>query len=198
MYIRLSSVKQEAVLEVVVDRLLQYAVQNTEHSMSKKDKNQYEDGFNAGIEMEETAAAVDVDAAQAKKEAKAEAARRFKEKRAAEKADRIVKSKDLIAYMQEKGYWDDLTDDLKGFLNGMANPTAVSSSGNSSLFKTLFGDNPQVGDAITLQEVFNKTLKGKSNIDFYVKRWAEKGIVIRYEADAANLLNSKYVIESLN
>lgn len=162
--------------------------------MSKKDKNQYEDGFDTEIGMVET-----VDAAQSKKEAKAEAAKRFKERRAAEKADRIVKAKELIAYMQDKGYWDELSDDLKGFLNGMANPTAAgSAAGNSSLFKTIFGDNPQVGDSVTLQEVFNKTLKGKSNIDFYVKRWAEKGIVVSYEADAANLLNSKYVITALN
>ena len=167
--------------------------------MSKKDKYQNEEAFDAGIEMESTVTEADVDAAQSKKEAKKEAAKRFKERRAAEKADRVVKAKELIAYMQDKGYWDGLSDDLKGFLNGMANPTtAGSAAGNSSLFKTIFGDNPQVGDSVTLQEVFNKTLKGKSNIDFYVKRWAEKGIVVSYEADAANLLNSKYVITALN
>lgn len=167
--------------------------------MSKKAKHQNEEAFDTEIEMEPTVTEADVDAAQSKKEAKKEAAKRFKERRAAEKADRIVKAKELIAYMQDKGYWDELSDDLKGFLNGMANPTtAGSAAGNSSLFKTIFGDNPQVGDSVTLQEVFNKTLKGKSNIDFYVKRWAEKGIVVSYEADAANLLNSKYVITALN
>ena len=166
--------------------------------MSKKDKYQNEEAFDAGIEMEPVVTEADVDAAQTKKEAKAKAAKRFKERRAAEKADRIVKAKELIAYMQDKGYWNELSDELKDFLNGMANPAAGSAAGNSSLFKTIFGDNPQVGDSVTLQEVFNKTLKGKSNIDFYVKRWAEKGIVVSYEADAANLLNSKYVITALN
>ena len=164
--------------------------------MPKKDKYKNEEVFDEDIEMEPAGTEADVDDAQSKKEANKEAAKRFKERRAAEKADRIVKAKELIAYMQDKGYWDELSDDLKDFLNGMANPG--SAAGNSSLFKTIFGDNPQVGESVTLQEVFNKTLKGKSNIDFYVKRWAEKGIVVSYEADAANLLNSKYVITALN
>lgn len=136
--------------------------------------------------------------AQAKAEAKREAARRFKERRAAEKADRIVKAKELIEVLKADGTYDKLSEDLKAFLNGMANPTAGSASGNSSLFKTIYGDNPQVGDAVTLKDIFNKTLKGKSAIDFYVKKWAEKGIVITFEADSADILNSKYVISALN
>ena len=135
--------------------------------------------------------------AQAKAEAKREAARRFKERRAAEKVNRIVKAKELIDVLKADGTYDKLSEDLKAFLNGMANPTG-SASGNSSLFKTIYGDNPQVGDAVTLKDIFNKTLKGKSAIDFYVKKWAEKGIVITFEADSADILNSKYVITALN
>lgn len=145
-------------------------------------------------EMEETVVAD----AQSKAEAKRAAAKRFKERRAAEKADRIVKAKELIEALKAEGTYDKLSDDLKAFINGMANPTSGAASGNTSLFKTIYGDNPQVGDAVTLKEIFNKTLKGKSAIDFYVKKWAEKGIVITFEADTADMLNSKYVISALN
>lgn len=137
------------------------------------------------------------DAAVAKKQAKADAAKRFAEKKAKEKAERIEFAKKLTDVLQKEGYYDTLPEDCKAWLQKTINPAAAGGSSNNSLFKTIFGDAPKAGDSVTLQEVFNKTLKGKSNVDFYVKKWAEKGIVVKYEADPANLLNSRYVIESL-
>lgn len=138
-----------------------------------------------------------VEAAQVKADAKREAARRFKERRAAEKADRTVKSKELITYMKDNGYWDDCPAELQSFLNNMANPASTAAN-NSSLFKMLYGDDPKVGDSITLGDAFNKTLKGKSAIDSYIKKWAEKGIVVSFELNSDNMLQSTYTIEALN
>ena len=61
----------------------------------------------------------------------------------------------------------------------------------------MFGDNPQIGASFTLNEAFQKTLKGKSNLDFYVKRWAEKGTVVTFKQDAENILNSVYTLEAI-
>lgn len=127
---------------------------------------------------------------------KKEAAARFKERKAAEKATRQKTAAEIIAELKEKNLWDNFPEKGKTFLNELATPTVTSSNG--SLFKTMFGDNPQVGDSITLQTAFEKTLKGKSNIDYYVtKRWAPKGIVVEFETDSANLFASKYIIKAL-
>lgn len=159
--------------------------------MSKKDNSQ-----DFGFEPQEDGAVSEAAKLEKFKEMKREAAQRFKEKRAKEKVERVENAKAIIEELKDGKYWDKLSDKSKAFLNGLANPTA-SNSGNSSLFKTLFGDNPQVGATFTLNEAFQKTLKGKANIDFYVKRWAEKGTVVSFKQDADNILNSTYTLEEI-
>ena len=127
---------------------------------------------------------------------KREAAVRFKERRAKEKAERVDNAKALIEELKNGGYWDKISDSGKTYLLGLANPTA-SSGNNQSLFRTLFGDNPAIGASFTLNEAFQKTLKGKSNLDFYVKRWAEKGTIVSFKQDPENILNSTYTLESI-
>lgn len=131
------------------------------------------------------------------KEAKKEAAKRFKERRAQEKADRIVKSKKLIEALKKQGVYDKLDAESKTFLEGLANPVANVSGGTTSFFNVMFGATPKVGDSVKLADVFNKTLKGKAQIDHYVKKWAEAGKVVTFKADTSNILNSTYVIEKM-
>ena len=158
--------------------------------MSKKDNSQ-DFGFEPQVD-----GASEAEKLEAFKANKREAAARFKEKKAKEKADRIENAKAIIDELKDGKYWDKLSDKGKAFLNGLANPTA-SAGGTSSLFKTLFGDNPQVGATFTLNEAFQKTLKGKANIDFYVKKWADKGTIVSFKADADNILNSVYTLDAI-
>lgn len=131
------------------------------------------------------------------KEAKKEAAKRFKERRAQEKADRIVKSKKLIELLKKQGAYDKLDAESKAFLEGLANPVANIGGGTTSFFNVMFGANPAVGTSVKLSDVFNKTLKGKAQIDHYVKKWAESGKVVTFKADSSNILNSVYTIEKM-
>lgn len=167
--------------------------------MSKKDKSQVDVVMEPQVEDPEVngVAQTEAEKLEAFKAKKRAAAQRWKENRAKEKTDRIEKAKKFIEDLKANGLYDKLNDEQKAFINSIANPVTFSNGGNSSLFKTLFGDNPQVGASFTLNEAFQKTLKGKSNLDFYVKRWAEKGTVVTFKQDAENILNSVYTLEAI-
>lgn len=123
---------------------------------------------------------------------KAEAAKKWKEKKNQQAADRIKSAKEMIDRLTKQGLFAKLDPKDQDFLKGLAEPKAAS-TGNSGLFAVIF-PNAKVGDKITLDEVFAKTLKGKSNIDHYVKVWAEKGIIVEYKEDKSDLRKSTYSI----
>lgn len=139
--------------------------------------------------------AADVDA---KKEAefkakKAEAAKRFKEHQAELKKETATLAGEMLKVISDKKYnFDQKYIDL---LNRLANGSN-GSNGGSTFFNKVFGDNPKVGDSITLLEYMKKTLKAKADLDRYVKDWAKKGTVVEFVA-AANMLESKYVIKAI-
>lgn len=163
--------------------------------MSKKDRNE---SLEPQV-MEETSEAVETEAEklEAFKAKKREAAERFKERKAKEKAEKIEKAKALIDNMKNAGIYDSLSDADKAFLNSLANPSAASAgSGTSSLFSQLFPTG-EIGASITLKEAFNKTLKGKSAIDHYIKKWSEKGIVVSFKKNDTDILESVYVLEDM-
>jgi hypothetical protein len=99
----------------------------------------------------------------------------------------------MIGRLEKSGLFAKLDPEDQAFLKGLAEPKAAAASGNTGLFAVIF-PNAKVGDQITLDEVFAKTLKGKSNLDHYVKKWAEKGIVIEFKEDKTDLRKSTYKI----
>lgn len=135
--------------------------------------------------------------AEALKKAKREAAIRFRERRTAEKEERIKKAKKLLEVMKENGSFDKLDADLQGFVNNLANPVSGNGYSTESVFTKMFGGNPTVGTKVTLREAFNNTLKGKAELDKRVKTWAEKGIIVTYQQDSDNIFESTYTIEAL-
>lgn len=126
---------------------------------------------------------------------KAAAAKRFAENQKAKKAATQEAAKKVLDFLASKKI--ELPADLNKALNDIANPVAQHSSGTSSLFTTLFGATPKVGTSVTLIDVFNKTFKGKAEIDRAVKKWAEKGIVVEFK-QAAKLPESTYTIKALS
>lgn len=164
--------------------------------MSKKDNVQVMDEtMDVDVAVAEpTDEAAKLEAFKAKKR---EAANRFKENKKKQQEARVAGAKAFIDELKAANLYDKISDNAKTFLNGLINP--VQNTGNNqSLFRTLFGDNPQVGASFTLATAFEKTLKGKSNLDHYTKKWAEKGIIVTFKQDADNILNSTYVLEQLS
>ena len=161
--------------------------------MSKKDKTQVVE-----LQVAETkeAGMTEAEKLEKFKAAKKAAAKRFKERRAQEKVNRIEGAKKLIDVMKRDGIWDKLDDECKGFVNGLANPVSAAGNGTESVFTKLFGANPAVGASFTLSDAFNKTLKGKANIDHLVKKWSEKGIVVSFKKNDNNILDSVYTLEA--
>lgn len=130
--------------------------------------------------------------AEEKKQAKAEAAKRWKEKKNQQAKDRVEAAKKCIANLAKAGLFGKLTPEDQAFLKGLAEPKAAAAN-TTGLFATLF-PNAKVGDSITLDQVFAKTLKGKTNIDHYCKKWAEKGIIVECKEDKTDLRKSTYTI----
>lgn len=129
------------------------------------------------------------------KEMKNAAAKRFKERRAADRAAQVEKATKFIERLKTVKLWDKLTPEEQGFLTSLTVVKAPVQNGG--LFNKIFGENPKVGDSVTLRGAFEATTKGKSTLDLKCKEWAKKGIVVAYKPDAADLFNSKYVIEKL-
>ena len=140
---------------------------------------------------------VEAEALAKKKEAKKEAAKRFKERRAAEKAERVTKAKAFIEEAKKQGIWDKLSANAKGFIEGLATPVAASAGGTTSFFTKVFGPNAKVGDKKTLRQVFEATMQGQSKIDAYVKKWAEAGTIVEYKEDPNNAFESTYTIKAI-
>ena len=136
--------------------------------------------------------AVDAAKLEEQKKAKAEAAKRWKEKKNQQAAERVESAKKMIGRLEKSGLFAKLDPEDQAFLKGLAEPKAAASN-NTGLFAELF-PNAKVGDSITLDQVFAKTLKGKSNIDHYVKKWAEKGIIIECKEDKSDLRKTTYTI----
>lgn len=127
-----------------------------------------------------------------RKEYKRNAMRRLNKQRKEDNKKRIEDAQKFIAKMKGKGIWDSFDAEDREFLNGLI--SANVNTGTVSTFRVLFGDNPEVGASFTLNDAFRKTLKGKSNIDHYVREWAKKGTVVVCQEDKVNMLNSVYTL----
>ena len=126
---------------------------------------------------------------------KAAAAKAFAERQKERKAAIVDNAKKLIE-LHTKGTIK-LPEDLLKFYSDVANPVKTGGfGGGQSFFNKVFGDEPKVGDKITLLDYMKKTLQAKGKIDKAIKDWAEKGIIVEYKA-AANQLESTYEIKKL-
>lgn len=112
------------------------------------------------------------------------------------RGDKIRKGAQRIC--GNKRLFDQLDAEDKAYLSWLAKePQGGGGGGGSPLITKLFGAEPKVGQSITMQEVFNKTLKGKSHMDGAVKRWAEKGIIVEYVHNNDKPAQSTYTIKKL-
>jgi hypothetical protein len=134
------------------------------------------------------------------KERKLEALKRFKEKRAKESEEAKKAAIALHAELTKSGLIKQLSAESQAFVAKLIAPPATRAAGQpatASIFTLLFGTEPKVGTSVTLEEAFKKTFKGKSTLDVWVKRWAEKGTVVEIINDATNPLATKYVLKAL-
>lgn len=138
-----------------------------------------------------------VDGDKAKRE---EAYRNYKNKRAEKQKAAYENALKLRDELSKAGMLDKLSASAKEFVLSLCKDPSERKSGGfggPSIFSILFGDNPKVGQKITLEEAFNKTYKGKSTLDLWVKRWADKDIIVECTIDPVKMINSTYTIKSL-
>ena len=103
-------------------------------------------------------------------------------------AQRILSNKKIVNQL-------DASD--VAFLKWLDREPGASTAGGST-FTKLYGTEPKVGDKITLQDAFDKTFKGKSQMDSVIKKLKEKnGIEIVFEFNKDKPALSTYTIKSL-
>lgn len=104
-------------------------------------------------------------------------------------AQRILSNKKIV---------DQLDASDVAFLKWLDREPGASTAGGST-FTKLYGTEPKVGDKITLQDAFDKTFKGKSQMDSVIKKLKEKnGIEIVFEFNKDKPALSTYTIKSLD
>lgn len=131
---------------------------------------------------------------------KAEAIARFKANRAAKQKAAFENALKLRDELVKGQFLDRLTKEAKEFVLSLCKDPAEKAKGGGfggpSVFSILFGDNPTVGQKVTLEEAFNKTYKGQSTLNLWVKRWADKGIEVKINP-APKMLDTTYEIVKL-
>lgn len=137
-----------------------------------------------------------VEEAEDKRASKREAAKRFLENKKKKQEEARKAAETLEKELKDKGLYDKLSQASKDFIASIINPVSHTGFNGTSVYVTVFGANPKVGDKVTLEDIFKKTLKGKASFDAIVKRWAEKGIIIEYHEDK-DILKSTYTIKEL-
>lgn len=137
----------------------------------------------------------EAEALEARKEAKREAAKRFTERKAKEKAERIEKSAKLIDLLKKENVWDKLPDEYKDFLTKLSTASSNSGIATTSTFALMFGADAKVGTKVTLRQAFERTFKGQNDIDRLVRtKWLQKGIEVKYTVDSKDIFMSTYEI----
>lgn len=132
------------------------------------------------------------------KKKKIEAAKRFKERRAAEKVENVANATATIDWLKQQKLYDKMPDNLKKFLERIAKPTQQGPLNTASIFSKLLGVNPKIGDSFTLVDVIEKTNKGKADIDKLVKKWADNGYVVEFTPNPKKLIESAYTLKAIN
>lgn len=127
------------------------------------------------------------------KASKAASAAKFSERQ------RLIKEKTAKAAVAVEEFFSKHPDisvplEIKDWLDAIK--TTKQRTCKLSIFNIAFGGCPKVGDKITVLQCMKSTLKSKAEFDRLVKAWAEKGIVIEYQA-ANNILESTYTIKKM-
>mgnify|MGYP007056213358 CR=1 FL=1 len=144
------------------------------------------------VQANENKATKDAEKEAAFKAKKAEAAKAFTARQKERKEKLIKLAKDIIS----KDLLGKFDTELQKFIQEAANPSVSTGFGGTSFLNKVFGDNPKVGDKITLFDYMEKTLHSHETLDKYVKEWAGKGIIVECK-EAANALETTYEIKKL-
>lgn len=123
---------------------------------------------------------------------KAAAAKKFAENQKARKE----MLKKLCQYLKDQKIYDKLAPEYQKFVDDVLAGPARTGFGGQSFFNKVFGDEPKVGDSITLLDYMKKTLQAKGKLDKAIKEWAEKEIVVEF-TEKPNQLESVYTIKKM-
>ena len=144
------------------------------------------------VQANENKATKDAEKEATFKAKKAEAAKAFTARQKERKEKLIKLAKDIIS----KDLLGKFDAELQKFIQETANPSVSTGFGGTSFLNKVFGDNPKVGDKITVLDYMKKTMQARAKLDKYVKEWATKGIIVECK-EAANALETTYEIKKL-
>jgi len=125
-----------------------------------------------------------------KKVQHAEANRRYKEKKEAERVATAAAVAEVIDYFKSIGKWEEIREDTRTILMKYAYKT----TGNSIVAK-VFGDCVKVGDTVTVEQVFRITQMGIKEFQKKLNDWEQKdGVKVEYKENPDNIFASTYTI----
>lgn len=125
-----------------------------------------------------------------KKVQHAEANRRYKEKKEAERVATAAAVAEVIDYFKSIGKWEEIREDTRTILLKYAYKT----TGNSIVAK-VFGDCVKVGDTVTVEQVFRITQMGIKEFQKKLNEWEQKdGVKVEYKENPDNIFASTYTI----
>ena len=127
---------------------------------------------------------------EAKRKQHIEANRRYKEKQAKEQAELTETCVKVIALLKRLEMWEELSDkERTALLKYAYKPTG------NSIVRKVFGDTINIGDKVTVEQVFRITQLGIKEFQKKLNEWQEKeGVKVEYKENPDNIFNSTYTI----
>lgn len=159
-------------------------VQAQEEPAVEEEPMEEREEFRAEVPVVEEQQVVD------KKVQHAEANRRYKEKKEAERVATAAAVAEVIDYFKSIGKWEEIREDTRTILMKYAYKT----TGNSIVAK-VFGDCVKVGDTVTVEQVFRITQMGIKEFQKKLNDWEQKdGVKVEYKENPDNIFASTYTI----
>lgn len=183
------------VVAVQIEKESELEAENMENDTEKKSEEvkqeQKPTKADALTPVEEAKMAEEIDARY--KEAKqkhAEANRRYKEKQAKEQAELTETCVKVIALLKRIEMWAELSEkERTALLKYAYKPTG------NSIVRKVFGDTINIGDTVTVEQVFRITQMGIKEFKKKLDEWQEKeGVEVEYKENPDNIFASTYTI----
>ncbi len=183
------------VVAVQIEKESELEAENMENDTEKKSEEvkqeQKPTKADALTPVEEAKMAEEIDTRY--KEAKqkhAEANRRYKEKQAKEQAELTETCVKVIALLKRIEMWEELSEkERTALLKYAYKPTG------NSIVRKVFGDTINIGDTVTVEQVFRITQMGIKEFKKKLDEWQEKeGVEVEYKENPDNIFASTYTI----
>ena len=183
-------VEEQAVEEQVEEQAVEEQVEQVMDEQAQEESRVEAEPMEEREEFSEETPVVEDKQAVDKKQKHAEANRRYKEKQAQEQAELTAACVQGIELLKRIGMWEELSERSRTALLKYA----YKPTGNS-IVRKVFGDVINIGDTVTVEQVFRITQLGIKEFQKKLDEWFEKeGVKVEYKENPDNIFNSTYTI----